>query len=117
MNKTNDSELEEDKAEKEYLTGRVTKGFTAKFRAAIPKGFQFGVALEVAVSTWMSLPPNVRIATLTGENVVSLPELIEQMIDERIEQGKTQGKRLKPRPRQKPGGRGLPGPDDEQSPR
>jgi hypothetical protein len=42
------------KVPKESLSGRVSQGFAARFRLAIPRGLKFGAAFEGALEMWMS---------------------------------------------------------------
>jgi hypothetical protein len=106
VGKRRERTTEDTKVEKEYLTGRVPKGFTDRFRASIPKGFQFGTALEVALSMWMSLPIEYRIAALTGQKMPSLPDLIGEMVDRKIDEGIRAGKLLSPPQKQMPSAKG-----------
>jgi hypothetical protein len=94
------------RVEKEYITGRVTKGVGARFRASIPEGFNFGRAMEVALELWISLPESIRLKALIGKIEPSLPDLIGAMIDEKIEEGVRTGKLLSPPPKQTPSERG-----------
>jgi hypothetical protein len=84
------------KVQKEYLAGRVSQGFTERFRQSIPRGFKFGDALETALEMWMSTPEDYRIQALTGKTGQSLVDLMNWLIDQRIEQGIAAGKLLAP---------------------
>lgn len=111
-----DEQTGKSKVQKEYLTGRVSQGFTARFRQSIPRGFKFGDALETALEMWMSAPEEYRVQALTGKTGPSLADMVNFLIDQRIEQGIAAGKLLSPSPKppvtppeQKPAAKGSRG--------
>ncbi len=101
-----------EKKPKEYLTARVTQGLTDRFRAAIPEGFQFGRAVEVALEIFMDLPTDYQWAALSGKKQPSFREAVIALIDERIAQGQSQGKHLRPPHTHKPSAKGSAGPSE-----
>ena len=106
-----------DKQAKEYLTARVRKGLTQELRDMTPEGFQFGKVVEVAIEQWMELPEPIRIQTLIGGERVSLPELVERVVESKLQAGAAAGKHLEEHRRQKPGPKGSGGPGNEDTPR
>lgn len=107
------SAARETKASKEYLTARVSEGFTDRFRASIPKGFAFGHALEKALELWMSLPEDYRLQILAGRVGSSLIDVVEEVVDRKIQEGIAAGKLLTQSQRQKPPQKGSAGSDAE----
>ncbi len=104
-----------DRKPKEYLTARVTQGMTDRFRATIPEGFQFGRAVEVALETFMDLPYEYQFAALAGKKAPSFRDAVMALIDERIAQGQSTGKQIRPPHTRKPSAKDSAGPSERGS--
>lgn len=92
----------EDKNPMETLSGRVPAGIPEAFRATVPPGYKVGHCLAMAAKIWIDLPEETRLQFLTGQIKEPLVDLVQKIVDERIQAGQEAGTKLAERQRKKP---------------
>lgn len=95
--------MADEKNPMETLSGRVPAGLPEAFRATVPPGFKVGHCLAMAARIWIDLPEETRLQFLTGRLQEPLVDLVQKIVDERIQAGRDAGERLLGRQKKKPG--------------
>lgn len=98
--------MADEKKPMETLSGRVPAGLPEAFRATVPPGFKVGHCLAMAARIWIDLPEETRLQFLTGLIREPLVDLVQKIVDERIDAGRVGGERLLERRQKKPGQKG-----------
>jgi len=98
--------MDQQKTPTETLSGQVSEGISAQFKATVPRGFKIGHCLEAAAKLWIDLPEDIRLALLTGKVEDSLVEIVRRIVEDRISAGEAAGRALSERQKRKPGQKG-----------
>ncbi|MEN6423999.1 MAG: hypothetical protein ABFE13_01450 [Phycisphaerales bacterium] len=95
-----------DEMEKEFTKGvsfRANPRVWSAFQKTIPKGYSKQHCLDAAMRLWIDLPKQYRNAFLLGEITEPLVDIVQKIVDERIQAGRDAGARLVERQQRKPG--------------